>query len=64
MNHVGHMFFTIGVLKNLEIFMGKHMRWSLLLTKLQTFGPATLLRKTPTQVFSCEVCEIFKKNFL
>ena len=28
--------------------------------KLQTFRFATLLKKTPTQVFSCEYCETFK----
>ena len=33
------------------------------LIKLQVFRPATLLKKTPTQVFSCEICEIFKNTF-
>ena len=31
------------------------------LIKLQVF--ATLLKKTLGQVFSCEICEIFKNNF-
>ena len=26
-------------------------------------GPATLLKKTPTRVFSCKICEIFKNTF-
>ena len=34
------------------------------LIMLQDFRPATLLKDTPTQVFSCECCEIFKRNFL
>ena len=34
-----------GVLKNLRNFTGKHLYWSLFLIKLQTFRPATLLRR-------------------
>ena len=34
-----------------------------LLIKLPGFRPATLLKETPTQVFSCEYCEIFKNTF-
>ena len=33
------------------------MCWSLFLIKLQAFRAATLLKKTPTQVFSCAYCE-------
>ena len=29
----------------------------------QAFRPATLLKETPTQVFSCEICEIFQNTF-
>ena len=32
--------------------------------KVASFRPATSLKKTPTQVLSCEYCEIFKKSFL
>ena len=35
------MFFKIGVLKNFAIFTWKHLCWSLFLTKLQTWRPAT-----------------------
>ena len=35
-----------------------------LLIKLQGFSPATLLKETPTQVFSCEYLKIFKNTFL
>ena len=36
---------TRGVLKNFANFTGKHLCWSLFSTKLQTFRPATLLKK-------------------
>ena len=36
---------------------------SLFLIKLKFWGPATLLKKTPTQVLSCEICEIFNNNY-
>ena len=45
------------------IFTGKRLCWSLFWIKLQDFWPATLLKKTPTQVFFCEYCEIFKNSF-
>ena len=45
-----HIFFEIGVLKNFAKLTGKR--------------PATLLKETLTQVFSCEYCEIFKNSFL
>ena len=47
------LFFKIGVLKHFAIFTGKHLSWNLL-----------LISKTPTQVFSCEYCKIFKCSFL
>ena len=50
------MFFKIGVLKNFANFTGKHQRWNLFLIKLKVLNPATLLKKTRTQVFSCEIC--------
>ena len=39
------MFFKVGVLKSYAIFAGKHLRWSLFLINLQSFGPATLLKR-------------------
>ena len=42
------------LLKNFENFTGKYPWWSLFLIKLEYWGPANLLKKTPTQVFSCE----------
>ena len=36
---------------------------SLFLINLQSFRPATLLKRDSTQVFSCEYCEIFKNTY-
>ena len=52
-----------GVLKNFAIFTGKHLSWSLFLIKFRAFRPATLLKETPTQVFSCKICETFKNTY-
>ena len=52
------MFFIIGVHKSFSNFIGKHLCWSLFLKNLQA-----VLKKTPTQVFSIEVCKIFKNTF-
>ena len=54
---------TGGVLKNFGNITGKHLCWSLFLTTLQVFRPAALLKKTPTQVFSCEMWEILKDTY-
>ena len=66
------MFFKIGVLKDFTNFTGKQLHWSLFLIKLQAFKAGALLKRdsmeisieTPTQVFSCEICEIFKNTSL
>ena len=41
------------VLKNFANFTGKHLCWSL-----------SLIRETPTQVFSCEICEFCRTPIL
>ena len=41
-----------GVLKNFESFTGKHLRWSLFLTKLQASSLQDIQKETPTQEFS------------
>ena len=55
------VFYKKGILINFAKFTGKHLRQSLFLIKL----PATLFiqKETLTQVFSCELCEIFKNTF-
>ena len=47
------MFFQIGVLKSFTNFTGMHLCWSLFLKKLQA---GSFIKKTPTQVFSCDAC--------
>ena len=51
-----------GILKNFANFTRKTLCWSLFLIKLEFCGPATLLKKTPTQVFSCKISKPFKDN--
>ena len=52
------------VLKNCSIFTGKHLCWTIFLTKLQARRSQLFWEETPTQVFSCEYCKILKKTFL
>ena len=44
--------------------VGVSLSWSLLSLSRSPRSHATLLKKTPAQVFSCEFCEIFKNTFL
>ena len=54
----------MGVLENIAKFTGKHLCQSLFFNKVVGLRDATLLKKeTLAQVFSCEVCEIFKNTF-
>ena len=50
-------------LEFLQISLGKNMCLSLFLKILEFWGPTTLLKKTPTQVFSCQIYKLFKKNY-
>ena len=54
------MFFKIAALKNFAIFAGKHLGWSLFLIKLQTFRPATLLKRDSN---TGVLLLIFKNNY-
>ena len=54
------MFFKIGVIKNFANFAGKHL--SLFLIKLWS-EDLQLYYKSPTQLFSYEIFEIFKNTF-
>ena len=50
-----------GVLKYFANFTGKHLCWSLFLTE---FPGLQLFKKvSPTQVFSCGICENFKNTY-
>ena len=51
------------VIKNLANFTEKHPCWSHFLIKLKACGMQLYLKETPTQVFSCEICEIFKSTY-
>ena len=53
-----------GVLKNFEKFTGNTCLGVSFLTILQSFNPATFLKETPTQMFSCEVWEVFRTPIL
>ena len=52
-----------GVLKNFEKLTGRHLCQILFFNKVAGLRPATLLKKTLAQVFSCEFCEISKNTF-
>ena len=43
--------------------MERNLYCSLFLIKLRFWGPATLLKKTPTQMLSFEICKLFKSNY-
>ena len=43
--------------------MAKNLCWSLVLIKLQFSEPATLLKKTPTRVLSCEIYKLSKNYY-
>ena len=57
------MSFKIVVLKNFANFTRKHLYWSLFLNKVAGLQNCNFIKKTSTQVFSSEVCEIFKTTF-
>ena len=51
-------------LKIFAKFKEKHLCQSLVFNKVAGLRPATLLKKkTLSQVFSCEFCEIYKNTF-
>ena len=54
---------TKGVSRNFVKFIGKHLWCCLFFNKVTSLRPATILKKTLAQVFSCEFCEISKNIF-
>ena len=54
------MFFKVAVLKNFAIFTRNRLYLNHFLITLQTWRPATILKKTPTQLFSCKYFEILR----
>ena len=57
------MFFKIHVLKNFTIFTEKHVSEQSESLFDKVAGLQFFQKETPTQVFSCEYCEIFKDSF-
>ena len=51
------------VLKNFAIFTGKHLCWTLFLIELKARRSATLLKETPTQVFSVNILKFIKNTY-
>ena len=52
-----------GILRNFAKFTGKHLCQSLFFNKVAGLRPATLLKRSLAQVFSCEYCETSKNTF-
>ena len=50
--------FCKGVFKNFAKFTGKYLGWSIFFNKVAR----SIIKETPTQVFSSEFCEIFKST--
>ena len=54
---------TVSILKTFVNFREKHLRQILFLKRLQAWRTALLLKaNSPAQVFSCEICKIFKNT--
>ena len=63
-NSHSHMFSKKSVFKNFAIFTIKKLCWNLFLITFQDYKSYIFIQKeTPTLVFFCEYCEIFKNNF-
>ena len=59
------IFVKISVLKNFEIFTGKHLCWIIFLRKLQALKPASLLKGDPnTGVFVWILQNFYEQLFL
>ena len=56
------MFFEISVLKTFAIFTGKHVLQSLFNKSAGLQACKIINKETPTQVFLCVYCEIFKNG--
>ena len=57
------MFFKIALLKKFAIFTGKTPQLESLFNKDAGFYACNFIKKeTPTQMFSCEQCKIFKNS--
>ena len=50
-------------MKNFANFTEKHLCWSLLLLELHASCLQLYWKEIPTQVLSCQICEIFKNTY-
>ena len=57
------VFYKKGFCKNFAKFTGKRLCQSLFFNKVAGLRPTTLLTETLAQMFSCEICKIFKNSF-
>ena len=59
------MFFRIGVLKNVSMFEGKYLSWSVFLIKLQVSSPVALLfeKKLPLRYFPLNIAKSLRAAF-
>ena len=57
-NSPPEVFYKNFLLKNFAILTGKRLCWSLFLIGLHLYS-----KDTPTQVFCCEYCQIFKDTY-
>ena len=60
---LSQMFFKIGVLKNFAISAGKKPVLEFLFNKMPDLQACSLIKDTPTHLFSYKYCEIFKITF-
>ena len=61
--HPSEVFYKKAVIKNFAKFAGKHLLWSLVLIKWQSFRPETLLKRySSTGVFSVNFAKFFENT--
>ena len=59
------MFFKMDFLEDFALFTGKHLCWSLFLTKLQTFMSATFIKKRlQHRCFPVNIAKSLRRAFL
>ena len=52
-----------GILKSFKNFKGNHLYWITFLIKFRLSDLLLYEKETPTQTFSCEICEIFESSY-
>ena len=57
------LFCRKAALKSYAEFTRKHPCWSFFSIKMQDEDTWNFIKKTPTQILSCEICEIFENTY-